>query len=83
MNEVATDQGKGMKWVLRLVAPFCLGLILVLGWQEHELVTNSKFMLDDVTKGEPPPLLDRITRDLQRLYHFDRNSFDGNLSLEF
>ena len=57
MNEDAIGEGKGMKWALRLVAPFCLVLVLVLGWQEHELVTNGKFMLDDVTKGEPLPCL--------------------------
>jgi hypothetical protein len=55
MNEEATGEGKGMKWALRLVAPFCLGLILVLGWQVHEEGRFCIRLFDEMLCGEPLP----------------------------
>ena len=56
MNEAATGEGKGMKWALRLVAPFCLGLILVLGWQVHEEGRFCIRLFDEILRGEPMPI---------------------------
>ena len=60
MNEAATGEGKGMKWALRLVAPFCLMLVLVLGWQEHEMAVKAKQVFDAALGGEPIPGLSAL-----------------------
>ncbi|MEN9362607.1 MAG: hypothetical protein RL095_4142 [Verrucomicrobiota bacterium] len=57
MKEANTTESKGLKWVLRLFAPLCLGLILVLGWQVHEEGRFCIRLFDEMLCGEPVPSL--------------------------
>ncbi|MEN9362606.1 MAG: hypothetical protein RL095_4141 [Verrucomicrobiota bacterium] len=55
MDANSSPDGQGLKWLLRLFAPLCLGLVLILAWQEQQMAVTAKLVLASSHGGEPPP----------------------------